>query len=213
MRVGNAAYNQAQFDILGAIVDCVFEHTRSRDSLSERSWRIVVQAVETAPPALARSRPRHLGSPRRARRTSRSPRSCAGSRRTAARASPRCAARRSGLTRGGAPPRRSTPTSARTPSANRAASRRPTGPTSSTRRCCCCRMTGLPARPATSAVRNDRARDRRRAGRRTLRLSLPHREDRRRHRRRARGHVHGLLVLARLGARRDRRTRPCAREL
>ncbi|HEY5265713.1 MAG TPA: glycoside hydrolase family 15 protein [Acidimicrobiales bacterium] len=48
VRVGNAAYNQIQFDILGAIVDCVFEHTRSRDSLSERSWRIVVQAVETA---------------------------------------------------------------------------------------------------------------------------------------------------------------------
>jgi len=48
VRVGNAAYNQIQFDILGAIVDCVFEHTRSRDSLSERSWRIVVQAVEMA---------------------------------------------------------------------------------------------------------------------------------------------------------------------
>jgi GH15 family glucan-1,4-alpha-glucosidase len=48
VRTGNAAYNQTQFDILGAIVDCVFEHTRSRDSLSERSWRIVVQAVDTA---------------------------------------------------------------------------------------------------------------------------------------------------------------------
>ena len=48
VRDGNAAFDQVQFDILGAIVDCVFEHTRSRDSLSERSWRIVVQAVETA---------------------------------------------------------------------------------------------------------------------------------------------------------------------
>ena len=48
VRVGNAASHQSQFDILGAIVDCVFEHTRSRDSLSERSWRIVVQSVETA---------------------------------------------------------------------------------------------------------------------------------------------------------------------
>ncbi|HUV57764.1 MAG TPA: glycoside hydrolase family 15 protein [Acidimicrobiales bacterium] len=47
VRTGNAAYNQIQFDILGAIVDCVFEHTRSRDSLSERAWRIVVQAVDT----------------------------------------------------------------------------------------------------------------------------------------------------------------------
>ncbi len=48
VRVGNAAYDQIQLDALGAIVDCIFEHTRSRDSLSERSWRMVVQAVETA---------------------------------------------------------------------------------------------------------------------------------------------------------------------
>jgi GH15 family glucan-1,4-alpha-glucosidase len=48
VRIGNGAYNQIQFDILGAIVDCIFEHTRTRDSLSERSWRIVIQAVETA---------------------------------------------------------------------------------------------------------------------------------------------------------------------
>ena len=48
VRVGNDAYDQLQFDVFGAIVDCVFEHTRSRDSLSERSWRIVVQAVELA---------------------------------------------------------------------------------------------------------------------------------------------------------------------
>ena len=47
-RVGNGAYNQTQFDILGGVVDCIYEHTRSRDALSERSWRIVVQAVETA---------------------------------------------------------------------------------------------------------------------------------------------------------------------
>jgi GH15 family glucan-1,4-alpha-glucosidase len=48
VRIANAAYNQDQFDILGAIVDCVFQHTRTRDSLSERAWRIVVQAVEAA---------------------------------------------------------------------------------------------------------------------------------------------------------------------
>ncbi len=47
VRVGNAAHGQRQLDILGAIVDCVYQHTRSRDSLSERSWRIVVDAVET----------------------------------------------------------------------------------------------------------------------------------------------------------------------
>jgi GH15 family glucan-1,4-alpha-glucosidase len=48
VRVGNAASSQDQFDILGAIVDCVYQHTKSRDSLSERAWRIVVQAVEAA---------------------------------------------------------------------------------------------------------------------------------------------------------------------
>ncbi|HEV2426809.1 MAG TPA: glycoside hydrolase family 15 protein, partial [Acidimicrobiales bacterium] len=48
VRVGNGAEGQTQLDILGAIVDCVFEHTRTRDSLSERSWRIVIQAVEDA---------------------------------------------------------------------------------------------------------------------------------------------------------------------
>ena len=46
VRVSNAAASQLQFDILGAIVDCVFQHTKSRDSLSERSWGIVVQVVE-----------------------------------------------------------------------------------------------------------------------------------------------------------------------
>jgi alpha,alpha-trehalase len=48
VRVGNAAHSQEQLDILGSIVDCVYQHTRSRDSLNERSWRIVVQSVETA---------------------------------------------------------------------------------------------------------------------------------------------------------------------
>jgi GH15 family glucan-1,4-alpha-glucosidase len=47
VRVGNAAHEQEQLDILGAIVDCVYQHTRSRDSLSERAWRLVVHAVET----------------------------------------------------------------------------------------------------------------------------------------------------------------------
>ena len=48
VRIGNEAIDQNQLDILGAIVDCVFQHARTRDSLSERAWRIVIQAVETA---------------------------------------------------------------------------------------------------------------------------------------------------------------------
>ena len=46
--MGNAAEAQDQFDMLGAIVDCVYQHTRSRDTLSEGAWKIVVPAVETA---------------------------------------------------------------------------------------------------------------------------------------------------------------------
>lgn len=48
VRVGNEAYRQEQFDILGAIVDCVYQHTRTRDSLSERAWKLVVHVVEMA---------------------------------------------------------------------------------------------------------------------------------------------------------------------
>lgn len=48
VRAGNAAFDQTQFDIYGAVVDCIFEQTRSGDSLSERSWRIVVHSVEAA---------------------------------------------------------------------------------------------------------------------------------------------------------------------
>ncbi|WP_405539316.1 glycoside hydrolase family 15 protein [Streptomyces sp. NBC_00075] len=48
VRIGNAAYDQDQHDIYGAVVDCVYQHTRGRDALSERSWRLVQVAVEAA---------------------------------------------------------------------------------------------------------------------------------------------------------------------
>ncbi|HSN03276.1 MAG TPA: glycoside hydrolase family 15 protein, partial [Acidimicrobiales bacterium] len=48
VRVGNAAFDQTQIDIYGAIVDCIFEHARSRDTLTARSWRIVMRSVEAA---------------------------------------------------------------------------------------------------------------------------------------------------------------------
>jgi GH15 family glucan-1,4-alpha-glucosidase len=48
VRVGNAAYTQEQSDIYGHLVDCVYQHTRSRDELTERSWWVVVGAVESA---------------------------------------------------------------------------------------------------------------------------------------------------------------------
>ena len=48
VRAGNAAFDQTQFDIYGAVVDCIFEQTRSGESLTDRSWRIVVHSVEAA---------------------------------------------------------------------------------------------------------------------------------------------------------------------
>lgn len=48
VRVGNDAAVQVQHDIYGAVVDCVYQHARNRDALSERTWRIVVLAVEAA---------------------------------------------------------------------------------------------------------------------------------------------------------------------
>jgi GH15 family glucan-1,4-alpha-glucosidase len=45
VRTGNAAAGQEQLDNLGAVVDCIYQHTQSRDSLSERSWQIVMAAV------------------------------------------------------------------------------------------------------------------------------------------------------------------------
>jgi alpha,alpha-trehalase len=48
VRVGNAAYSQAQNDVWGAVLDSVYLHTKSRDHLPERVWPILVNQVETA---------------------------------------------------------------------------------------------------------------------------------------------------------------------
>jgi len=48
VRIGNGAYGQDQHDIFGALVDCVYQHARNRDALTERTWRVVVHAVEAA---------------------------------------------------------------------------------------------------------------------------------------------------------------------
>jgi GH15 family glucan-1,4-alpha-glucosidase len=48
VRVGNAAYKQKQHDVWGALLDSVYLHTRSRDSLDDRVWRILSRQVEQA---------------------------------------------------------------------------------------------------------------------------------------------------------------------
>jgi GH15 family glucan-1,4-alpha-glucosidase len=48
VRVGNAAYDQRQHDVWGAVLDSVYLHTKSRDHLDERIWPILVRQVEAA---------------------------------------------------------------------------------------------------------------------------------------------------------------------
>ena len=48
VRVGNAAYEQEQHDVWGALLDSVYLHTRSRDSLDDRVWKMLCGQVEEA---------------------------------------------------------------------------------------------------------------------------------------------------------------------
>jgi alpha,alpha-trehalase len=48
VRVGNAAYEQRQHDLWGAVVASIHLFTRSRDGLDDRLWGIVVDQVEHA---------------------------------------------------------------------------------------------------------------------------------------------------------------------
>ena len=48
VRIGNGAYNQDQHDVWGAMLDSVYLHTKSRDSLPERVWPLLKKQVEAA---------------------------------------------------------------------------------------------------------------------------------------------------------------------
>jgi GH15 family glucan-1,4-alpha-glucosidase len=48
VRIGNAAHNQRQHDVWGALLDSVYIHTRTRDTLDERVWPILEHQVECA---------------------------------------------------------------------------------------------------------------------------------------------------------------------
>jgi GH15 family glucan-1,4-alpha-glucosidase len=48
VRIGNAAYQQRQHDVWGAVLDSVYLHTKTRDGLDERIWAILVHQVESA---------------------------------------------------------------------------------------------------------------------------------------------------------------------
>jgi GH15 family glucan-1,4-alpha-glucosidase len=48
VRVGNAAYEQRQHDVWGAVLDSFYIHTRSQDRLDDRVWSILQRQVESA---------------------------------------------------------------------------------------------------------------------------------------------------------------------
>ena len=48
VRIGNAAYQQRQHDVWGALLDSIYLHVRSRDQLPEELWPIITAQVEQA---------------------------------------------------------------------------------------------------------------------------------------------------------------------
>ena len=48
VRIGNGAYSQEQHDVWGTLLDSIWIHTRSRDSLDDRVWRMLSRQVEEA---------------------------------------------------------------------------------------------------------------------------------------------------------------------
>jgi alpha,alpha-trehalase len=48
VRTGNAAYQQAQHDVWGVVLDSIYLHAKSRDRLDERVWNLARKQVEHA---------------------------------------------------------------------------------------------------------------------------------------------------------------------
>ena len=48
VRVGNAAFEQRQNDVYGAVLDSVYLHSKARDHIPERVWPVLVEQVECA---------------------------------------------------------------------------------------------------------------------------------------------------------------------
>ena len=66
VRIGNAAYAQQQHDVWGALLDSVYLHSKAADHLDGRIWPILDKQVGAGAQALARAGRRHLGGARRA---------------------------------------------------------------------------------------------------------------------------------------------------
>ena len=84
VRIGNAAYDQQQHDVWGALLDSVYLHTKSRDHLRRAASGRSSSSRSRRRSSTGASPTRDLGGARASRSTSPRPRSCAGSRPTAA---------------------------------------------------------------------------------------------------------------------------------
>ena len=210
VRTGNAAYDQRQNDVYGALLDSVYIHAKVQDHLPHELWEALCRQVETAITVWpepdqgiweARGDPKHYIS---------SQAHVLGGRRP--RLPPRRPDRRRGPARaldqgGGGDPRRH-------PRARDLGARR-LPPALRDRRPRRLHPAG-PARPVPAARRRagdqHRQGDPRRAHRERPGAALPGRRDRRRPRGRG-GELPDLLLLARLGPLRDRRAPTGARDV
>ena len=204
VRIGNGAYDQQQHDVWGAVLDSIYLHTRSRDQLPDRLWPIIKRQVEAALTHWrdpdrgiweVRGEPRHFTSSKlmcwvAADRGARLARIRADEA-TALRWEAAAAEIHADICAQRPRSARGVRAALRHDGAGRLGAADAAGALPPARR---------PAHP------RHRAGDRRRADRGGPRAALPRRRDRRRLLRRG-GHVHDLLVLAGLGARRDRRAR------
>ena len=208
VRIGNGAFDQRQNDVYGAVLDCILLHTRRSQRLSRRLWPIVESQAECAMRVWrepdqgiweARGAPQQYVSSKlmcwvamdRAAKLA----DIRGDTEQGARWRAVAEEIRADILEHGVDARGVAAPALRDRRARRL---EPAGR----------RLRVPPGR--RSAAARDRAGDRGRADRERLRPALPHRGDRRRPVR-PRGDVPDLLVLARLGAGRDRRAAAGAR--
>ena len=210
VRVGNGAYKQEQHDVWGALLDSIYLHTKSRNYLPDRIWPIVKEQVERALEKWRepdrgiweiRGEPKHFTS---------SKMMCwvavdRGARLAEMRGELEYAARWQSA---------ADEIKARHPRERGRRARRVHAALRHRRARRLGAADGAHPLPAgrRRARGEDRARDRGRADRGRDGPPLPHRRDRRRPRGRG-GQLRDLLVLARVGARGDRRGAPRARPL
>ena len=61
VRIGNAAFNQRQNDVYGALLDSVYIHAKVQDHLPHELWEALCRQVEDGDRGLARSPTRASG--------------------------------------------------------------------------------------------------------------------------------------------------------